>query len=291
MEIVVASGKGGTGKTFVASNLAYYLSKRGISVVAVDADVEAPDLLAVLGGCREEIFKEVFFGSSVPAIDYGVCYKCWRCVEACEFDALSMGGEGPIVDYERCEGLGTCAVVCPTKAITLMEERTGTIYGAVSETGIPVVTGDLDLGRGNSGRLVYELKSRAYDLSLDASTIVVDAAPGIGCPVISSIAGSDLLLMVVEPTPQSVKGGLRLLKVVEALNVEPLAVVNRWDLNPRFSKNIPEHLGVEVLGFIPYDEDVVKAYMTASPLLAYSPKGEAAISLEAVFESLLERMG
>ncbi|RLE88246.1 MAG: ATPase [Thermoprotei archaeon] len=287
MEIVVASGKGGTGKTFLSSNMAIYLRDKG-GVVAVDADVEAPDLLLALGGARRVLWREEYYGAKQPTIDYAKCIRCWMCVKACEFGALAASPKGPVVDYDRCEGLGTCSLVCPVNAIQLVEAHTGAMYAAESEAGITVITGDLDLGQGASGRLVYELKERAYELSRErnARYRVVDAAPGIGCPVISSIAGADVLIVVVEPTPQSVKGAKRLVEVADMLRVKTLAVVNKYDLNPDYARSIPEMLEVEVVGRVPYDEAVVRSYTLMKPLLTYSPRSKAAQSLLEIFSTL-----
>lgn len=288
MEVVVASGKGGTGKTFVSSNLSLYLEDRCGKVIGVDADVEAPDLLIALGGARRILWKEDFYGSKLPVVDYSKCTRCWKCVRACEFSAMSVGVRGPVVDRYKCEGLGTCALVCPVGAISLEDIHTGVIYAAESNSGITVITGDLDLGQGSSGRLVYEIKEKAYKLAGDlrARYRVVDAAPGIGCPVVSSIAGSDLLIVVVEPTPQSIKGAKRLLKVAEILNVESVALVNKYDLEPDTTKGIVEDLGVEVIGLIPYDEEVVRSYTLMQPLLLHNPYSKAARALLEAFSTV-----
>ncbi len=284
----MASGKGGTGKTFVASNLSVYIRKNLGGAVAVDADVEAPDLLLALGGSIKERGREEFYGSYTPVIDLSRCSRCGRCVEVCEYKAISMTEDGPVIDYAKCEGLGTCVVVCPSGAIRLVEEKTGEIYVSETRYGIPVVTGELELGKGNSGRLVYELKDRAYKLASEDGIPfrVVDAAPGIGCPVVSSIAGSDLLLIVVEPTPQSLKGSKRLLEVAENLRTDVAAIVNKYNLNPDYAAKIEAELGVELLGRIPYEDVVVEAYTSATPLLEYAPDSESSRSLMDCFESL-----
>lgn len=285
-EIVVASGKGGTGKTFVASNLLYFLASREFSAGGVDADVEAPDLLLALGGPREFLWREAFEGAGMVSVDYGKCIKCWRCIEACRFGALSRGPEGPLVDEAACEGLGTCTVVCPTGAISLSPRKIGDLYAARSEYGVLVVSGELALGGKNSGLLVYELKQRARREGVDY--LVVDAAPGIGCPVISSLAGADVLIAVVEPTPQSAKGASRLLRVAESLGVEPLLLLNKYDLSEEYAKRVQRELELEILGSVRYDEIAVEAYTSMSPLIAYRPDSPASEDLADAFERLVE---
>ena len=289
VEVVVASGKGGTGKTFVSSNLAVYLVGKGVEVVAVDADVEAPDLLLALGGPTRLLWKEVFYGSQVPVIDFSKCVKCWSCISACRFNAISRGGEGPVIDYDACEGLGVCALVCPTGALTLKPRRTGEIRVSETSYGVKVITGELDLGGRNSGRLVYELKRRGRALGGDV--VVVDAAPGIGCPVISSISGADLLVIVVEPTPQSLRGAKRLVRVAETLNTEWLALVNKYDINRGYSAKVVEAFNGRVVGVLPYDEIAVEAYTSMTPLLMYSPDSPLSKSLREVLSAISNKVG
>jgi len=288
-EIAVASGKGGTGKTFIASNLAYFLSKEeGLKVVAVDADVEAPDLILALGGVKKVLSSSHFYGSQIPQIDYHKCIKCWRCVEACKFNALFKDKEGPKVIPELCEGLGTCALVCPVGAITFKEVKTGAIISAISAEGIPVITGELELGSENSGRLVYELRERAQKLHPDLN--IIDSAPGIGCPVISSIVGVNLLVEVIEPTPQSLKGALRLFETAKSLGIKTFAIINKYDLNPDFTRKIENEADVEIIGKIEYNESVVKSYTSMTPLLKFEPNSRVANELRKIFKVIMEEI-
>ena len=288
-EIVVASGKGGTGKTFIASNLAYFLAKSNHNVIAIDADVEAPDLLLALGGAKGILWKNEYYGAEVPIIDYKRCMKCWKCIEACKFEALRKGKRGPIVDYNSCEGLGVCGLVCPVDAISFKPRRTGLLYAAYSSLDILIITGELDLGGKNSGRLVYELKRKAYDLGkkLDVGYLIVDAAPGIGCPVISSLVGASLLIIVVEPTPQSIKGAQRLLTLAKLLDIRSVLVLNKYDLNPGYLGKAASLLGVPVLGKIRYDEMVVSAYTSMTPILMLAPGSAVSRELKTTFERLM----
>ncbi len=290
-EVVVASGKGGTGKTFASSNLAVFLqSELGGGVVCADADVEAPDLILALGGCSEVLEEGEFAGSGLPVVDYEACAKCGACVEACRFGALSMGERGPVVDPDSCEGLGTCAVVCPRGAISMRERVIGRMIVARSGAGLLTVTGDLNVGEGNSGRLVYEIKAKARELAAreGAEYLVVDSAPGIGCPVISSISGADLVLVVAEPTPQSLAGAKRLVEVAECLGVDWRVLVNKWDVNPGFASRIEEEFSPRVVGSVPYDFRVVVSYSKMVPLLLLSPESEASRRLREAFSRLLE---
>jgi len=290
-EIVVASGKGGTGKTFISSNFSYFLNKKGFNVLAVDADVEAPDLILALGDVKEILYEENFEGQVID-IDYSKCLRCGACVETCRFNALSMSDEGPVVDYNFCEGFGTCALVCPVQAIYLKPAKRGRIFAAISNTGIPVVTGDLDIGEKNSGLLVYRIRELAkeYSFKFNARLIVIDAAPGIGCPVISSLVGARLLVIVVEPTPQSLKGAMRLKELADKLNIQSLAVINKYNLNPSFTRTIVDALNVEILGKIGYDDKVVESYTLMKPILETYPESKISSNLETIFKRILERL-
>ena len=286
-EVVVASGKGGTGKTFISSNFSYFLYIRDIEVIAVDADVEAPDLLLALGGVKEILWREKFEGQTI-GINYNICIKCGACIKACRFNALKMKDRGPVVDYALCEGFGTCMLVCPTASISFKSIKRGELYAAKSKSGVLVVTGDLDIGEKNSGLLVYNLKKKAR--KYNAKVLVVDAAPGIGCPVISSLAGASLLIVVVEPSPQSAKGAFRLLKLAEKLKIESLIVLNKYDLNPSFAEKIEQNLRCEILGKIEYDEKVVESYTSMTPLLKVYPEAKISKNLIEIFGKIRERL-
>ncbi len=293
MELVVASGKGGTGKTFLASNLAYYL-KHNLEheVVCVDADAEAPDLLIAIGGEKREIWKKEVYVSRKATINYDLCVGCLRCLQVCRFEALKKKGDKVEVITERCEGCGACEIVCPTGAIGYSESKTGTIHASLSEAGIMVVTAMLEVGERNIGELVYEAKEAAYELArkCKADYVIVDSAPGIGCPVISSIAGADKLIVVIEPTPQSLNGARRLLEVARILKVEAYAVINKYDMAPKYLDALTRDLEVEIIGRVPYDYTVVEAYSMMIPVLKYSPSSKASRALLEVFKALEERV-
>ncbi|WFO75023.1 P-loop NTPase [Desulfurococcaceae archaeon MEX13E-LK6-19] len=290
MEIVVASGKGGTGKTFISSNLVFYLHKLGRRVVAVDADAEAPDLLLALGGPKENILVHKISSSRKAVIEHSRCIGCLKCVDVCRFYALEVENHKPRVIREYCEGCGACSIVCPVNAIEFYNMDTGVVRIDVSRVGVPVVTADLVVGGRNTGELVYKAKEEASRLAYEnkADVIVVDAAAGIGCPVISSIAGSDVLLVVVEPVPPSLQGAERLLKLARQFNVKPFLIINKYDLDPQYSNEIVDRLGIEVLGKIPYDRAVAESYANMEPILYSKPDHPVSHALSSTFKNLLE---
>ncbi len=293
MEIVVASGKGGTGKTFLASNLTIFFDRRLGGAIAADADVEAPDLVLALGGEKTIISKKEIWESAKASIDYGLCTGCMKCLDVCSFDAMTVEDSRPKIITEFCEGCGACAIVCPPKAISVEKTLTGYLSTVESVSGIHVVMGDLEVGGRNTGHIVYAVREDAKRLAkqLKKKFIVIDAAPGIGCPVVSSLSGADVLLIVVEPIPQSLQGAKRVLEVAKAFRLKTYLVLNKYDLNEEFSKRVCEELGLEVIGLIPYDEEVVESYTMMRPIALASSGGKVRSALEEVFRNLVEKIG
>lgn len=290
MEVVVASGKGGTGKTFIASNLTYFIQQEEGVVVGVDADAEAPDLLIALGGSRKRVDVREVRESRKARIDLSRCINCLRCFEVCRFNAVDVREGAPYVIEEYCEGCGACTITCPANCIDFYVVRTGYVIIDESVAGPIVVTADLEVGGRNTGDLVYLAKEEGRRLAqeLRAKYVVVDAAAGIGCPVISSLAGADLLLLVTEPTPPSLKGAERLLKVAEQFGLKAYLILNKYDLAPNYAEEVIKELGIEVLGKVKYDSVVAEAYASMEPLLARNPQHEVSKTLTSIFKYLME---
>jgi len=287
-EIVVASGKGGTGKTFIASNLLYYLRHYASkNAVGVDADAEAPDLALALGGYQEIKRVQEVEESRKAVIDENTCTQCLTCVSICRFAAITVQDGRPVVIEEYCEGCGACALVCPAGAIKCKVVRTGKLILGRTKTGIDVVTADLEVSGRNTGHLVY--MAREFAKSLNPEIIVVDAAAGIGCPVISSLVGAAHLVVVVEPTPQSLQGAERLTEVASKLNIPYSVIINKADLNPDFRREIESRSGSNEVGEIPYSDDVVKYYVNMTPLLS-TREHPLSKQLVDMFEKILSRV-
>ncbi|HDJ67286.1 MAG TPA: 4Fe-4S dicluster domain-containing protein [Nitrososphaeria archaeon] len=288
MEIVVASGKGGTGKTFLASNLAILINERLDGAVAADADVEAPDLVLAMGGEKKLLRSREIWESMKASIDYKLCNRCLKCVDVCMFDAIRLVDGEPRIIEEFCEGCGACAHVCPANAISFRRTRTGRIYSVETVAGVKTTTGDLEIGGRNTGDLVYLVREEAKEIARGdhVKNIVIDSAPGIGCPVISSLSGADLLIIVVEPTSQSLKGAKRLLKVAESFKMKVTYVANKFDLNEDFLKTIDSELGLECVGKIPYDSEVPSSYSMMKPIAIHGMDTRAGKALKEVFENL-----
>ena len=294
IEIVIASGKGGTGKTFISSNLLYYLNHiapeyRG-QCVGIDADVEAPDLALSLGNYVEILYERPSYATQRPEIDRSRCVGCGKCVSVCRQRAIKLVDGKPAVDIGECEGCGVCAAVCPVNAIYMIKHRVGKIVAGLTRYGVHVVSGELEPGKRSSGKLVHELKSVAHELySGKAKVFVVDAAPGIGCPTISSIAGASLAILVIEPTPQSLHGALRLKSILETFNIRHIAIVNKHDFNPQMVVDIEREF--DVVGKIPFDPAVFESYVNTVPILVRRPESRAAKALLTVFRVVVECIG
>ena len=293
-EIVVASGKGGTGKTTVASSLAVFLAKKGVRVFTADADVDAPDLLLALGG-GNNIFSMNVKASEKATVHVDKCISCGKCVEVCPFGAMVMpDGERAMVVELMCEGCGVCKLVCSTNAIEVNKTDTGTLSIAETKYGFGCATGKLKLGEHNSGHLVATLRNIARRKAQDAGSdvLIVDAAPGIGCPVIASITGADYVVAVTEPTPAARRNLERLSKVIKHFGVPTGVVTNRCGFSRDFESALKDwvvrELGFQFLGEIPIDYEVVKALVQMKPIIDFNPDAQASKAITAIAEQVEE---
>ena len=284
----MASGKGGTGKTTVASSLAVYLAKKGVRVFTADADVDAPDLLLALGGGKN-IFSMNVRASEKATVDVDKCVSCGKCVEVCPFGAMVMpdGGRAMVVEL-MCEGCGVCKLVCPTNAIEVNEADTGTLSIEETRYGFGCATGKLKLGEHNSGHLVASIRNIARRKAQDegSDVLIVDAAPGIGCPVIASITGADYVVAVTEPTPAAKKNLERLSRVIKHFGVPAGVVINMSGYSKDFEIALKDwvvrELGFQFLGEIPVDYEVVKALVQMKPIIEFNPDTKASKALAAI---------
>ncbi len=248
-QLTVISGKGGAGKTTVTAMFATMAN-----AVIADCDVDAPNLHILLKPKVREILP--FYGGKRARILKDKCSKCGLCVELCRFDAI-MDFE---VDEFRCEGCGLCYRACPEKAIEFVSEKRGEIYVSETEFG-DFVYALLYPGEENSGKLVSEVRSVAKRLAEEsgADLLLLDGPAGVGCPVIASLAGANLALIVAEPTLSGLNDMVRVVELAEHFKVEPIVAINKFDLNVDVTKKIEEFCGrrgIEIVGRIPFDESI-----------------------------------
>lgn len=272
-QLVVLSGKGGTGKTTVAAALAD-LASRELALSLADADVDAANLELVLGAVPEATHD--FTGGSVAAIDAEVCIGCGACYEACRFEAISPLAEAGVyvVDTLACEGCAACTYHCPVAAIAMLPERDGVWYRSETAYG-PFYHAHLFAGGENSGKLVTLVKQQARLRALDdgRDLILIDGPPGVGCPVISALSGADLALMVVEPTYSGVHDLTRVLELAAHFGVMAVVAINKADLSSLRAREIEAFCAKEaipIVGRIPYDDIMVKAMVRGVPVTSYT---------------------
>ena len=265
-ELVVISGKGGTGKTSVAASLA---ALAGRSVIA-DCDVDAADLHLVLAPTQGK--TERFIAGHFASLDATCCAACGKCFDLCRFGAVKVK-EGPTfsIDPAQCEGCGVCVRFCPAKAIEFKERDCG--EQMLSETRFgPLSHARLKPGGENSGKLVSAVKEKARELStgLALPLLIVDGPPGVGCPVIASVAGASMALLVTEPTLSAEHDLLRAISLLKQFRVPGALCVNKWDINPERTLAIEasaKELGVVLAGRIRYDVTVSQAQVAAKALV------------------------
>jgi MinD superfamily P-loop ATPase len=269
-ELVVLSGKGGTGKTSIAALLASLMKKP----VIVDGDVDASNLHLLLHPVVEESYD--FVEGAKAKIDSAVCTGCGRCVVLCRFDAIHLQGVAS-VNAIHCEGCGVCARLCPENAISIQPQSCGRWFLSRTDFG-PMVHARLNPGEENSGKLISALREWAKAIAGrdHASWILVDGPPGTGCPVISSVTGADYVLMVTEPTVSGVADLHRTIAVTDHFHIPVGIVINRADINHEVATQIEKYAtssGRDLLGRIDYDQAFTQAQLTGSPVLSLaSPK-------------------
>ena len=285
-QLVILSGKGGTGKTTVAAALAH-LASRELSIVLADADVDAANLELVLDPVKQE--EHDFMSGQLAVIDPEECTACGICAAVCRFDAVTPGDEAYQVAPLACEGCASCYYQCPEEAIRMSEQQAGMWFQSNTRFGA-LFHAHLFAGQENSGKLVTMVKQqgRLQAMNTGAELLLVDGPPGIGCPVISASAGADMALHVVEPTVSGVHDLERIMSTTDHFGVPSLVAINKADLNLARCKEITAFCaerGVKVVGRIPYDTIVTEAMVQGQPVTAYTD-GPVAEALRGVWSRI-----
>jgi len=278
-QLTILSGKGGTGKTTITASLAVLAR----NAVLADCDVDAPDLHMLL---HPEVIKtQEFKGSKLAVIDKTKCDNCGLCREKCRFDAITEAIE---VDPIACEGCGVCAALCPADAITLAERVSGYAYMSKTKYGF-MAHALLSPGEANSGKLVTLVRQNARILSEkeNSDLIIIDGPPGIGCPLIASVTGVDVGLVVTEPTMSGIHDLQRALQLLEHFSVTPLVCVNMYDINKDNTEKILgfcKENSIEVVGRIPFNPKVTEAMVNGKTIIEYSPESDVAKEIENIWK-------
>ncbi|RLD67820.1 MAG: (4Fe-4S)-binding protein [Bacteroidetes bacterium] len=269
-EIVVISGKGGTGKTSVTASLAVLGGK---DVIVADCDVDAADMHLLMQPDFEK--SEDFFSGELAYIHQDECIQCGKCDDVCRFDAVLVNDGKYTIDPLSCEGCGYCARVCPTNAIENKDLNVGQWYISNIKTGSIMVHAKLGIGADNSGKLVAKVKNEAKELAKEQNKnyIIIDGSPGVGCPVVSSLSGAHFVVLVTEPTVSGLHDLKRVYELVKKFNLKAGCIINKADLNQGKTSEIKEFLKEENIVHIanlPYDESFTKAMTLGQTIVEYS---------------------
>ncbi len=266
-ELVILSGKGGTGKTSVVASFAALAEGK----VLVDCDVDAADLHLLLQPTTQK--PEEFWSGKTAVIDPEMCTRCGLCEEVCRYGAIDI----PNIDPIACEGCAFCSNVCPDNAITMRENLAGHWFISDTRYG-PLVHARLGIAQENSGKLVTVVRQSARSLAQEQGLdyILSDGPPGIGCPVISSLSGADLALIVTEPTLSGMHDLDRVLGVCSHFGVPALVCINKFDINEKNTRRIEKScsdMGIAEVYKLPFDNAVTEALVRGVPVVEYSKDG------------------
>jgi MinD superfamily P-loop ATPase len=271
-QLLILSGKGGTGKTTVASAFIRLSEARAFA----DCDVDAPNLHLVMEQ-KTEAEKSDYYGLPKADLNPELCTKCGLCLEHCRFDAIVAGSEYQIDPY-ACEGCGVCAAICPAEAIAMKPAVAGELI-LYRDNRKVFSTAQLKMGSGTTGMLVSEVKKQMKEAAGDASFAIIDGSPGIGCPVIASLSGVDLVLIVTEPSISGISDMDRIIKTAATFQTAIAVCINKYNTNLANSVRIEDYCRKNDLlfvGQIPFDPEAVRAVNSGKTIVDIDcPSGRA----------------
>ncbi len=282
-EIVVVSGKGGTGKTSVVASLACLIKDKAL----VDCDVDAANLSLVLS--PRVIEEEDFTAGKKARIVLEKCTQCGICRDMCRFDAIS---EDFVIDPIACEGCGACYFFCPASAVAFEPTVVGRCYVCDTPRGDPFVYAELFPGEENSGKLVTMVRTKAKEQAERAglSRILTDGPPGIGCPVISSITGTSLALVVTEPTSSGIHDLERVVQLARHFQIPAAVIINKSDINPDCTNSIERYCiqnEILLLGNLPYESAISEAQRQGKAIVEYAPDIPVSKAMREISERII----
>jgi len=287
--ITILSGKGGVGKSSLTASLAVLLAKHK-KIIAVDCDVDAPNLALVLG-VKKFKTKEKIQTIEKARVIAKTCPECQDKIDICLFDAITWDEKNkkPVINKFLCEGCGACLLAFPKGTVKLEKVKNAYINTAKTKYGFPIVSGQLKIGESGSGKTVTAVKQKAEKLAekQKAQILFVDSSPGIGCPVVASIQGSDYIVAITEPTPSALNDLKRVLQVVEHFRIPYGIIINKWDINKEFTKKIEyfaKKYNIQILGKLPYDRAFVDALVNLEPIIVYDK------NYQSLFSKILEKI-
>ncbi|CAB5132563.1 MinD superfamily P-loop ATPase containing an inserted ferredoxin domain [Olavius algarvensis associated proteobacterium Delta 3] len=284
-EIIVISGKGGTGKTSLVAAFA----KLAENKVLCDADVDAADLHLITAPVIQE--QHDFQSGHTAVIAADRCTGCGICRDPCQFDAIS---EDYVVDPTACEGCSVCVHFCPEKAVDFPLNSCGQWFVSDTRFG-PMVHARLGIAEENSGKLVSLVRQQARRLAEEQglSLILTEGPPGVGCPVIAAIGGATGVLLVTEPTVSGIHDMQRVVELAAHFHVPVMISINKWDLNPEMTSKIEDYArksGLFLAGNIPFDQIFTQAMVQGQTIFEYNHGSEAGDAVQSVWENILVRL-
>lgn len=261
-QLLILSGKGGTGKTTIASAFIKLAKAKAYA----DCDVDAPNLHLVMSQPSEPKVSD-YYGLPKAEINTDLCVKCDLCKQNCRFGAISADTYYK-VDYNACEGCGVCEAVCTVGAVSLKPAIAGELMLYAGD--VIFSTAQLKMGSGTSGMLVTEVKKQIKSKAIDTEFAIIDGSPGIGCPVIASLSGADMVLVVAEPSISGISDMERIIKTAEKFQTKIAICINKFDTNIENTEKIElfcKKLKLPFVGRIPFDADAVKAINNAQSII------------------------
>lgn len=287
IRLAVISGKGGTGKTVITAALSSLLPR---TLVLADCDVDAANLGILLSPTR--IRTEPFVGMNAAMIDPDLCTQCGQCYDHCRFRALQQEHGEYSVSQLRCEGCGVCVFVCPADAVSLKPRISGEICLSSTNAGL-LAHGRLKPGAGNSGLLVHAVKKTALQPDRNEDIFLIDGPPGIGCPLISTLTGTDAVLVVTEPSMSGLHDLARVVKVARQYTPHITVAINRFDLEEALTSLIEQWCreeGCRVVGKIPFDPEITAMVRNCTPVTRFDTS-PAAMAIQALADTLIQEIG
>jgi MinD superfamily P-loop ATPase len=254
-QLLILSGKGGTGKTTMATAFIKLANAKAFA----DCDVDAPNLHLLMHQSKPDSQKD-FYGLPKAHIDKSLCVNCGKCMDYCRFDAIKKEDNQYLIDFYSCEGCGVCALVCPQDAISMAKDVAGDLL--LYDHEVVFSTAKLKMGSGTSGRLVSEVKKQLKDKTDAVELAIVDGSPGIGCPVIASISGADLVLIVTEPTLSGISDMERIIATAKSFQMKMAVCVNKADTNNENTSHIQKYCEdkqIPFVGEVPFDKNIITA--------------------------------
>lgn len=284
MEIAILSGKGGTGKSCISAAFATLNGK----VVLADCDVDAANLYLIFNPAHEE--EVIYVSGSKAFIDYSLCANCRLCINYCRFDAISLINDKISISEIACDGCVLCSRICPENAIKMVANSKSRMYSGSFRNG-KMVYGRLSPGEENSGKLVNMVRKKAkVTAKLNAiDTIILDGPPGIGCPVISTLAGVDRVVIVTEPTISGLHDMERLMGIVQKFNINAYVIINKYDLNISISTRIKtwcKENKITLAGELPFDKNMVEAMVQGKSIIEFNPYSEISKKIKIIWNKV-----